>query len=420
LEFSSLDALQARNTQIALVEVSYMRGCLLAPVYVAKFLLYLIFDLFFSNLFIKLIVKGNLKNIKKHSGLERIDYVEHLLEVIEKFEIPDLNLRLQLIDTLMELREQREFRGEKLLFSASEKLCNELVTYTCLAGWCEKEGRLEKAADFYYSGGDYASFARVKKPKTHGDYLKLANAFEELDDLSSANQNLLKAVSLLPEENRHSFIDFQLISKYGANTPEMLAGLEIYCTDTWGKKLAYILSRYYINAKDYENTKILLLLCYDYATPSEAMQAYNDLKLYLSPEDWSKMSESLLELLKEKSIKDYLSHCREEMQYLKMLQALPNSKLTMNEIDEYLKEAIVELPQETAEFFVIKAHSCIARKSRDYYRTAVAYLEKAQKLYIEVIEDKKSWEKILAKIKYDYKNLTAFQQEASELFEVLS
>jgi hypothetical protein len=43
---------------------------------------------------------------------------------------------------------------------------------------------------------------------------------------------LLKAVFLLPEESRHSFIDFQLISKYSAYSPGMLAGLEIYCTDT--------------------------------------------------------------------------------------------------------------------------------------------------------------------------------------------
>jgi hypothetical protein len=108
------------------------------------------------------------------------------------------------------------------------------------------------------------------------------------------------------------------------------------------------------------------------------MKAFNDLEFCLSPEDWSKMSESLLELLKEKSINGYLSHCREDKQHLKLLKALPDAKLTMNEIDEYLKDAIIEFPQETAEFFLIKAHSCIARKSRDYYKMSVAYLDKAQ------------------------------------------
>ncbi|MES5953624.1 hypothetical protein QCI42_09160 [Bacillus fungorum] len=141
------------------------------------------------------------------------------------------------------------------------------------------------------------------------------------------------------------------------------------------------------------------------------------MKEQLTVEDWEKIREEMIEIVKKESVIDYLKICYDHEMYNEMLAIISKSPRTMYEynlgknLDPIADQLIDKYPQEIVEYYWNKGGILILEGNRKRYKEAVKYFGKVRDILQNKLNDEESWQCNVKALRIQHKKKKAFLDE---------
>jgi hypothetical protein len=97
---------------------------------------------------------------------------------------------------------------------------------------------------------------------------------------------------------------------------------------------------------------------------------------------------------------------------LKAKRSLPT---LIRQCDEFAEKLKNDFPGEIVEYYWKKSYKNIARRNRHTIARAINYLKKAEKIYVNILKDKKSWDRRIRDLKKEFNYCGPFLEGVKKL-----
>lgn len=276
---------------------------------------------------------------------------------------------------------------------------------------------------------DDEAYLKMRKDDLHYgmDYWDLAEFYirkgEQKKAVEIAEEGLLKGDGRLTEL-------FEFLSEHYAKSRDS-ANLERVIQHAIEKKsdekeMLDRLFEYYKAGNDYENAKRAVLKAFEYVKAAGYIPEvrsyihYNKMKQFLTEADWKEIEPKIIKKIRENDLEDYLRICLDKNMKKEVVDILLNPPkkrpvwFALEEeynFDEFAKRLKEDFPEDIIEYYWQKAYSRIQNGNRDTYRTAARYLDLVKDIYIEILNQKSTWEQRFSYLKMEFKKRPAFLDE---------
>ncbi|WP_436864847.1 hypothetical protein [Bacillus fungorum] len=176
--------------------------------------------------------------------------------------------------------------------------------------------------------------------------------------------------------------------------------------------------QYFKKKNEYEKIKSTLVKAFRINSYHKEYYAdFNTMKEQLTVEDWEKIQEEMIEIVKKESVIDYLKICYDHEMYNEMLAIISKSPRTMYEynlgknLDPIADQLIDKYPQKIVEYYWNKGGILILEGNRKRYKEAVKHLKKVKDILENKLQDKEAWEFNLKALKEHHKKKKALLDE---------
>lgn len=348
------------------------------------------------------------------------ELLDNISIILNEEELPK-NIKAKLLDDIFQEYNMHNSGFEDALIDLSFQICSTKEEWRYLVGKLEENSTdwNEKIIREIYKNHleDESEYLNSLKSnlKWGSDYFELASYYIKQKNINEAVKVCEEGIEKGEGRNKELF-DF--LTKYYLKNKKIedfkrviYKAVEQRCYE---EEMLMLLFNYYKANNLYEQARNTLIESFKYSRDKH--EKYNQIKSYLSLEDWKKNENSLLQDIKEKDIEIYLQICMDKdnkdevVRYLK--EPRPNIFFDLDKFASKLKE---DYPKEVIEYYYRRAFLNIENGNRKTYKVAVEYLKKAKDIYINILNDRDRWNLKLLEIKSNYSNRRAFLEEAREL-----
>jgi len=199
---------------------------------------------------------------------------------------------------------------------------------------------------------------------------------------------------------------------------EKLAGIAL----TKQSDAKMVLDRLFVYYKDinYTKAKDAMLLSYNCQKTKKHFEEYQRMQSFLSKNDWDLIENQIIEEAKKDNLRDYMRICLHKglnIEVLKIINEPPKNQWSgyiIRDFDEFALRLKDSFPHEIIEYNIRRAYSFIQNGNRGTYRSSTIYLKNARDIYVDMLNDPKSWEQRISKIRTEFKNRPAFIDEVNK------
>jgi len=252
--------------------------------------------------------------------------------------------------------------------------------------------------------------------------------YEDLVKFYQKNHNSAKAVYYANQGLRQGVGSLRFLADYLLEHYRKIQdanGLQLV-VDTCEMRKSYALDAarsafdYFRQLHDYEQAKIYLLKICELSHGTFCVGIYEDVKNFLTTEDFKGVEEELLRHIKRENTEEYLDILIGRREYQKAYQVMVKNaspQLHWYSTRDYLKAAKKlekHFPEKIIEYYFSFMQRLIeagAGKDRRNYKSAVAYLRYAKSVYLEILKDVPRWERKLDEIRALYSTRRALLEE---------
>lgn len=348
------------------------------------------------------------------------ELLENISIILNEEELPK-NIKIKLLDEIFEEYNMHNSGFEDALIDLSFEICSTREDWIYLVEKLEEnltDWNKKIVREIYkHHLEDESEYLNSLKSnlKWGSDYLELASYYIKQNNMNEAVKVCEDGIEKGEGRNKELF-DF-LIKHYLKNKKiddfkrVIYKAVEKRCYE---EEMLMLLFNYYKANNLYEKARDILIESFKYSRSK--YEKYNEMKKYLSPEDWEKNEADFLQDIKEKQSEIYLQICMDKdnkdevVRYLK--EPRPNRFFDLDKFASKLKE---DYPKEVIEYYYRRAFSNIENGNRKTYKVAVEYLKKAKGIYINILNDRDRWNMKLLEIKSHYSNRRAFLEEVRDL-----